>query len=80
MSKDVRVEPFLMKLNVEEQTMRRTAKKNNEHRLDISVKRFWVNGQNAFFDVMVFDPNARWYSNQTLKQCYSLNENEKASQ
>ena len=51
----MRVEPFLMKLNVEEQTMRRTAKKNNEHRLDVSVKRFWVNGQNAFFDVMVFD-------------------------
>ena len=55
----MRVEPFLMKLNVEEQTLRRTAKKNNEHRLDVSVKRFWVNGQNAFFDVMVFDPNAR---------------------
>ena len=36
-----------------------------------------MNGQKAFFDVRVFDPNARRYSNQTLKQYYSTNENEK---
>ena len=33
--------------------------------------------QKAFFDVKVCDPNARRYSKQTLRQCYSLNENEK---
>ena len=36
-----------------------------------------MNGQKAFFDVRVFDTNARRYSNQTLKQCYYINENEK---
>ena len=37
----------------------------------------WVNGQEVFFDVRVLDPNARRYSNQTLKQCYSMDEKEK---
>ena len=36
-----------------------------------------MNGQKALFDVRVFDPNARRYSKQTLKKCYSINENEK---
>ena len=36
-----------------------------------------MSGQKAFFDVRVFDPNAQSYSKKTLKQCYSLNENEK---
>ena len=36
-----------------------------------------MSGQKAFFDVRVFNPNARRYSKQTLKQCYSINENEK---
>ena len=36
-----------------------------------------MSGQKAFFDVRGFDPNARRYSKQTLKQCYSLNKNEK---
>ena len=38
-----------------------------------------MSGQKAFFDVRVFNPNARRYSKETLKQCYSLNENEKKS-
>ena len=33
--------------------------------------------QKAFFYVRLFDPNAQRYSKQTLKQCYSMNENEK---
>ena len=56
--------------------MRKTAKTNYEVRLDICARSFWVSGQRAFFDVRVFDPNARRYSKQTLKQCYSINENE----
>ena len=37
----------------------------------------WVSGQRAFFDLRVFDPNAQRYLKQALKQCYSMNENEK---
>ena len=48
------VEPSLLKLNGEEETMRRTAKKNNEIRLDLSARGFWVNGYAAYFDVSVF--------------------------
>ena len=39
--KDVAVEPSLLKLNGEQETMRRTAKNNDDVRLDISE---WVNG------------------------------------
>ena len=74
--KDVELDPSLLILNGEEQNMSKTAKKNDEVRLDICARSFWVSGQKAFFDVRVFDPNARRYSKQTLKQCYSINENE----
>ena len=75
--KDVELEPSLLTLNGEEQTMSKTAKKNYYVRLDICAWSFWVSGQKAFFDVRVFDPNARRYSKQILKQCYSTNENKK---
>ena len=74
--KNVELEPSLLSLNGKEQTMMKTAE-NDEVRLDIFVRNFWVSGQKAFFDVRVFDPNAGSYSKQTLKQCYSLTENEK---
>ena len=75
--KDVELEPSLLTLNGEQHTMRKTAKTNDEVRLDICARSFWVSGQRAFFDIRVFDSNARRYSKQTLKQCYSMNENEK---
>ena len=75
--KDVELEPSLLTLNGEQPTMRKTAKTNDEVRLDICARSFWVSGQRAFFDIRIFDPNAQRYSKQTLKQCYSMNENEK---
>ena len=57
--------------------MSKTGKKNDEVRLDICARSFWVSGHKVFFDVRVFDPNARRYSKQSLKRCYSINENEK---
>ena len=75
--KDVELEPSLLTLNGEQQTMRKTAKTNDEVRLDSCARSFWVSGQRVFFDLRVFDPNAQRYSKQTLKQCYSMNENEK---
>ena len=56
--KDVESEAFLLTLNEEEQAMRKTAKRNDEVRLDICYSSFWVSGQRAFFHVRVFDPNA----------------------
>ena len=39
-----------------------------------------MRGQQAFFDVKVFDPNANWYLNKTLPQCFISNEKEKERQ
>ena len=50
---------------------------NDEIRLDICARSFWESGQKAFFDVRFFDPTAQRCSKQTLKQYYSMNENEK---
>ena len=75
--KDLELELSPLTLNREEQTMRSTANTDDEARLDICARRFWVSGQKAFFDVRVFDANAQSYSKKTLKQCYSFNENEK---
>ena len=75
--KDVELVPSLLLSIGEEQTMRKTAQTNDEVRLAICARSFWVIGQKAFFNVWVFDPNARRYSKQTLKQCYFLNRNEK---
>ena len=56
--KDVELEPSLLTLNGKEQTMSNAAKKNDEVRLDLCARSFWVSGQKAFIDVRVFDPNA----------------------
>ena len=57
--KDIELKPSLLTLNAEEQTMRKTAKTNDEVRLDICARSFQVSGQEVFFDVRVFDPNTR---------------------
>ena len=56
--KDVELEPSLLTLNGKEQTMSNAAKKNDEVRLDLCARSFWVSGQKAFINVRVFDPNA----------------------
>ena len=56
--KDVELEPSLLTLNGKEQTMSKAAKKNDEVRLDLCARSFWVSVQKAFIDVRVFDPNA----------------------
>ena len=56
--KDVELEPSLLTLNGEEQTMSKTATKNDEVRLDICARSFWVSVHKVFFDVRVVDSNA----------------------
>ena len=74
--KDVCVEPQLQELTGEALSYR-TANISPEARLDISARGVWSRNQRAFFDVRVFDPNARRFQNQTLPQMYVTNEKEK---
>ena len=54
-----------------------TANRDQEARLDIRASGFWRVGQEAFFDVRVFHPNASSYRSKTLKSIYRQHEQEK---
>ena len=73
---DVCIEPPLLELTGETLSLR-TANAARDARLDISARGVWSRNQRAFFDVRVFDPNARSYQNQSLSQAYRANELEK---
>ena len=75
---DVRKEPLLQELNNED--LPRQANVSREARLDISALNFWTAGQRAFFDVRVFNPFARRYSNTKIENCLLSNEREKKRQ
>ena len=77
--KDVDIEPQLLPV-MGETFENRTANTSNEARVDIKSRGFWVRGQQTFFDVRLFDPNANWYLNKALPQCYIQNEKEKKRQ
>ena len=64
-------ETALKMLPVTGENFSKTANTRNEARLDIRSRRFWVKGQQAFFDIKVFDPNAKRYLNSALPQCYA---------
>ena len=55
--KDVSIEPPLIELTGESFHLKST-KTVDEARTDICARGFWIKGQQAFFDVRVFDPNA----------------------
>ena len=50
---------------------------SNEARVDIRTLGFWEQGQQAFFDLRVFDPNACRYRNKSLQQYHVINKQEK---
>ena len=52
----------------------RIANTSNKARVDIQLRGFWVRGQQAFFDVRVFDPNTNQYLIEALPQYYTQNE------
>ena len=64
---DLRVEPDLQKLTGEEFN-ERTSNLKDEARVDVCARGFWTTGQLAFFDVRVFNPNAKRYGNQDLSK------------
>ena len=54
-----------------------TSNKQDDTRLDIAAKGFWVPVQKAFFDVRVFNPIARRYRNMKITKAFDVNEKEK---
>ena len=73
---DVTIEPRLQPLSGESFN-EVTSNKADEARGDICARGFWTTGQMAFFDVRVFNPNARRYVNLEISKSYVLNEKEK---
>lgn len=73
---DVQIEPPL--LNVTGEVFRyATANTNQEARLDVSARGFWVRGQRAFFDARIFYPFAPSYRTLSVKATHLRHENEK---
>ena len=63
--RDVQTEPMLQSLSGE--TFERcTINRNDDARSDIRARGFWMNQQNAFFDVRIFYPHAQSYSSRSL--------------
>ena len=74
--KDIEIEPKLLSLSGEE-LHGRTTNRSNEARLDIKARGFWERGQQAFFDIRIFEPNACRYLSKSLQQCHEMSEHEK---
>ena len=70
------VEPVLQPLNGES-FQSRSANTQDEAWCDIRACGFWLRGQDAFFDVSFFYPNASSYCNKDLASLYRLYENAK---
>ena len=76
---DVCLEPCLQQLTGE-LFNERMENKSDDARADVSARSFWITGQTTFFDVRVFNPNAKRYVNQELSKAYDINEKEKKKQ
>ena len=73
---DTEIEPKLVPLSGEDLS-NGTANSSNEARLDVRARGFGEKGQQAFFDLRLFDPNACQYPNKSLQQCHVMNENKR---
>ena len=72
---DVEIEPNLIPISGE--MLHHTANRQQDARLDISIRDFWQRGQRAFADVRIFNPFAKTHLNQKLENCLSNNKKEK---
>ena len=73
---DVTKEPLLQPLQGEKFNYK-TANVEQEARVDISARGFWNRGQNAFFDLRVFNPLAPCYGGLSLDAAHAKNERDK---
>ena len=69
------VEPHLQQVTGE--TLQSSSLTENEVRLDICTRRFWQTGQMAFFDIIVFKPNAKRFVNTDISKIYELTKKKK---
>ena len=69
------VEPHLQQVTGE--TLQSSSLTENEVRLDICARRFWQTGQMAFFDIIVFKPNAKRFVNPDISKIYELTKKKK---
>ena len=53
---DTEIEPTIVLLSGEDLS-NRTTNRSSEAILDVQARGFWERGQQAFFDLRVFDPN-----------------------
>ena len=74
--KETEIEPKLKPLSGEE-LQGRTSNNSNVTRVNLRTRDFWERGQQAFFDLSVFDPNTCRYRNKSLQQVHVMNEEEK---
>jgi len=72
----VSTEPALLPVSGEVFLAESTNKKDGA-RVDIRARGFWTRGEDAYFDVRVFHPNAPSYVSKTLPALYELHEREK---
>ena len=74
--RDVQIEPPLQRLDGESFHLRSTIV-SEEARLDVRARSFWRDGQDAFFDVRVFNPHASSHRDSSLRLLYAKQEREK---
>ena len=72
---DVQIEPPLQPVGGH--TFHRSANVRDDARLDIRAKGFWREGQNAFFDIRVTNPDCASQRNKSLKSVLRNHEQEK---
>lgn len=75
-SHNVATEPLLLPLSGETFSAA-TTNTSNEARADIRVSGFWSRGEDAFFDVRVFHPDASSYRDRCLEDMLKLHEDRK---
>ena len=73
---NVATEPLLQPLTGES-FVHRSANTEPNARLDIRARGFWNTGQDAFFDVRVFHPNASSNSSMSISAAYRKHESSK---
>ena len=73
---DVAIKPPLQSLSGEVITPQ-SANRQDDARANIHARGFWGQRQSAFFDIMVFHPNAQSYRNTSIPSVYRRHEQQK---
>ena len=66
---NVCIEPRLQQLTGETSNERMT-NESDDTRTDFSARSFWITSQTAFFDIRIFNPNAKRYVSQELSKAH----------